>query len=76
MKPELIDFLVCPTCRNRLDLKILKKTQDDDIEEGNLKCRVCDSACPIQNGIPNLLPPDLRKTIESENEILPPPPVP
>ena len=59
MKQDLMDILVCPLCRGELTLDV--DSQDgDEIVSGSLHCAACDEAYPVEDGIPNLLPPDLR----------------
>ncbi|MDZ7728908.1 MAG: methytransferase partner Trm112 [Dehalococcoidia bacterium] len=59
MRRELVDILVCPTCKGHLDLKVFKETEGD-IVEGRFDCDPCNVSYPIDDGIPNMLPPDLR----------------
>jgi len=56
---ELMEILVCPTCRGNLDLSITKQ-EGDEIVEGVLTCTECGETYPIVNTIPNMLPPSLR----------------
>ena len=59
MKQDLMDILACPLCKGELTLKV--DSQDgDEIVSGSLHCAACDETYPIEDGIPNLLPPDLR----------------
>ena len=59
MKPELMDILACPVCKGHLTLTSTKE-QDGEIVEGSLHCGHCDENYPIEDSIPNLLPPELR----------------
>jgi uncharacterized protein YbaR (Trm112 family) len=59
MKATLLDILVCPLCKQPLELKATRE-EGDEIVEGSLRCTSCAERYPIQDGIPNLLPPDLR----------------
>lgn len=59
MKRDLMDILVCPLCRSELDLTVSKE-EEDEIVDGSLKCKACGETYPIENTIPNLLPPSLR----------------
>ncbi|MCL0028756.1 methytransferase partner Trm112 [Dehalococcoidia bacterium] len=59
MKRDLMDILVCPVCRSELDLTVSKE-EEDEIVDGSLKCKACGETYPIENTIPNLLPPSLR----------------
>lgn len=60
LKRKLMDILACPLCKGEL---ILKVTEEDEFEirSGTLYCSQCDEYYPIEDGIPNLLPPDIRE---------------
>ncbi len=58
VRRDLMDILVCPVCKSDLELKVTREAQE--IEEGELVCTKCSNRYPIEDGIPNLLPPDLR----------------
>ncbi|ATZ61042.2 MAG: methytransferase partner Trm112 [Methanosarcinales archaeon Met12] len=58
MKRELMDILACPMCKG--DLKLEVEEGDGEVITGTLCCTKCDEHYPIEDGIPNLLPPDLR----------------
>ncbi len=64
MKKSLLDILRCPECKGELTLTStnLDESPDEDtsqeIEEGTLLCKKCDIEYPIENGIPNMLPPE------------------
>lgn len=59
MRRDLMDILVCPLCKAELELSISAE-EGDEIVEGRLKCSACRETYPIEDGIPNMLPPDLR----------------
>ena len=59
MKPELMDLLACPVCKGELTLTVVSE-EDGEIVEGSLHCAHCDETYPIEDTIPNLLPPELR----------------
>lgn len=59
MRRKLMDILVCPECKGELSLKV-KVEEGDEIVEGSLTCRACNLTYPIQDTIPNMLPPSLR----------------
>jgi len=59
MKRELMDILVCPVCKGKLELKV-KEEDRKEIVSGSLYCPKCDVHYPIVDTIPNLLPPDQR----------------
>ncbi|MFP4654203.1 MAG: methytransferase partner Trm112 [Methanohalobium sp.] len=59
MKRKLMDILACPFCKGELVLKVTRE-YEHEIESGTLYCSLCDEYYPIEDGIPNLLPPDIR----------------
>ncbi len=59
MRPDLMDILVCPMCKAELELSI-RKQDGDEIVEGKLTCTECREDFLIEDGIPNMLPPDMR----------------
>jgi uncharacterized protein YbaR (Trm112 family) len=59
VKPELLDILCCPVCRGTLTLTVTAR-EGEEIERGVLRCVACQVDYPIEEGIPNLLPPDER----------------
>lgn len=59
MRPDLLEILCCPLCRGDLTLE-RRKTEGEEIVEGTLHCAACRVDYPIDDGIPNLLPPDQR----------------
>lgn len=60
VRTELLDILVCPLCKGELDLQA-EEERDGEVVRGRLVCRSCGERFPIEDGIPNLLPPDLRE---------------
>jgi uncharacterized protein YbaR (Trm112 family) len=59
MKRELLRILCCPMCKGKLVLEV-EGEEADEIIKGTFYCRVCNVYYPIDEGIPNLLPPELR----------------
>ena len=59
MKRELMDILACPMCKGKLELSP-EEESETEIITGSLHCPKCDEHYPIEDGIPNLLPPELR----------------
>ena len=59
MKEDLMDILVCPLCRGELVLTVDRR-DGDEVVEGSLRCSACPEVFPIEDTIPNLLPPELR----------------
>ena len=60
MKRELMDVLACPMCKGDLQLNV---TEEDGVEivSGSLYCPACNVYCPIEDTIPNLLPPEIEE---------------
>lgn len=58
MRRQLMDILVCPECRSELSLSVAEE-RDDEIVSGSLKCQSCGETYPIEDTIPNMLPPSL-----------------
>ena len=54
-----MDILVCPLCKGDLTLTV-DREEGDEITAGTLVCGQCNETYPIEDSIPNLLPPDLR----------------
>jgi len=59
MKESLMDVLCCPLDKADLELDVAER-DGEEILEGELICTECSEAYPIEDGIPNLLPPDMR----------------
>ena len=58
MKESIMEIIVCPVCKESLDLTVTEKT-DSEIMAGSLFCRKCNYTYSIKDSIPNLLPPDI-----------------
>jgi uncharacterized protein YbaR (Trm112 family) len=63
MKKDLMDILACPVCKEGLELCV-DSEEGDEVLEGTLLCAKCDESYPIADGIPNLLPPQMRAASE------------
>jgi uncharacterized protein YbaR (Trm112 family) len=59
MKEELMEILCCPVDKHELELNADSR-DDEEILSGTLVCTECGESYPIEDGIPNLLPPDMR----------------
>ncbi|MCD6453131.1 MAG: methytransferase partner Trm112 [Dehalococcoidales bacterium] len=57
MKKDLMDILVCPVCKGRLELSV-DEENETEVVSGSLYCPQCKVRYPISETIPNLLPPD------------------
>jgi uncharacterized protein YbaR (Trm112 family) len=60
MDKKLMDIICCPVCKGELELKVTNQ-EANEIIEGKLICHKCDFPYPIEEGIPNLLPPEYHK---------------
>ena len=61
MKESLLDIICCPEDKHELELSVEEREDDDEVIEGTLTGTECGEAYPIEDGIPNLLPPDMRE---------------
>ncbi len=59
MKKQLMDILVCPVCKSKLELTV-EKEEAQEVVTGSLFCQRCNLRYPITDSIPNLLPPEGR----------------
>lgn len=59
MKQSLMDIIRCPLDKQELELDATE-TDDEEVLVGTLTCTECGETYPIEDGIPNLLPPDMR----------------
>lgn len=62
MRKDLMDILACPVCKSPLELTV-EEEEGDEVIKGTLFCKKCDERYPIEDRIPNLLPPELRKSM-------------
>jgi len=60
MKESLLDIICCPLDKADLELEVDER-EGKEILEGSLICTECGETYPIEDGIPNLLPPDMRE---------------
>ncbi len=57
-----MEILACPVCKGELQLTV-EAEEGDEIFTGTLYCSTCDESYPIEDTIPNLLPPELRRQL-------------
>jgi len=58
MRKDLVQIVCCPVHKTPLKLDVGKQDEHGDILEGTLRCATCKFDYPIEEGIPNLLPPE------------------
>ncbi len=68
MKQKLINFLVCPTCRKSVTVKIKKKI-DSEIIEGLIKCDKCEDDFKITKGIPRFVVDKTKDFVKNRRRI-------
>lgn len=59
MKKDLMEILACPVCKGPLKLTV-EEEDEKEVITGSLHCESCSETYPIEETIPNLLPPELR----------------
>ncbi|WP_324757217.1 methytransferase partner Trm112 [Haloarcula montana] len=59
MKEDLMEIICCPLDKHDLELDVDER-DGEEILDGTLVCTECGERFPIEDGIPNLLPPDMR----------------
>lgn len=57
---ELMEIVCCPVDKEALELTVTER-DGEEIIEGELTCTECNAVYPIEDGIPNLLPPDMQE---------------
>jgi uncharacterized protein YbaR (Trm112 family) len=65
MRRDLMEILACPICKGELTLTATAE-ESGEVIAGSLHCAHCNETYPIEDGIPNLLPPDLRRAMASD----------
>jgi len=56
MRRDLMEILCCPVCKGDLTLKVDEES-GEEIVRGVLRCAHCKVDYPIEDTIPNLIPP-------------------
>ena len=59
MNKELMEIIACPMCKGELELRV-EAEDGEEVITGSLVCHQCDEVYPIEDAIPNLLPPNMR----------------
>jgi uncharacterized protein YbaR (Trm112 family) len=60
MDEDLMEILCCPLDKHELELEVDER-DEGEIVTGTLTCPECGTEYPIEDAIPNLLPPDMRE---------------
>ena len=55
MKRKLLDYLICPSCGEQLELTEVVVTEGQEIMQGRLACLACKTAFPIVRGVPRFV---------------------
>lgn len=55
-----MEIICCPIDKSDLELAV-EERDGEEIVSGTLTCTDCGEVYPIEDGIPNLLPPDMRE---------------
>ncbi|GAA5040643.1 methytransferase partner Trm112 [Haladaptatus pallidirubidus] len=55
-----MDIICCPLDKQELELDA-RQEEAEEVIFGTLTCTQCGERYPIEDGIPNLLPPDMRE---------------
>jgi uncharacterized protein YbaR (Trm112 family) len=61
---DLMDILCCPLDKSELELEADER-DGEEVVSGRLVCTECGETYAIEDGIPNLLPPDMREEGEA-----------
>lgn len=59
MRRKLLEILACPICKSDLEVEVHEENEEEIIS-GKLRCKKCNVEFLIEDGIPNMLPPELR----------------
>jgi len=62
MKESMMDILCCPMDKADLEREVGRE-DEDEIVAGTLTCTECGESYPIEEGVPNMLPPDMRDDV-------------
>ncbi|HET9477142.1 MAG TPA: methytransferase partner Trm112 [Dehalococcoidia bacterium] len=62
MRKDLVEILACPMDKSPLTLTV-EEEAGDEVIRGFLSCGKCGEKYPIEDRIPNLLPPDMREKV-------------
>ena len=60
MKRELMEILCCPVCKGNVTLTVTDEDDWDGITSGKIHCEKCNVDYPIEDGVPNMLPQNIK----------------
>lgn len=60
MRKSMMEIVVCPMDKNPLELTI-EQEDGDQVIQGYMTCTKCAEKYPIEDRIPNFLPPEMRQ---------------
>jgi uncharacterized protein YbaR (Trm112 family) len=63
MRKDMLDILACPLCKASLNLAV-EEEEGGEVICGYLTCSQCAERYPIEDSIPNLLPPEMRQAAQ------------
>ena len=66
MRHNLMDILVCPVTKSALTLEVTRE-ENGEVLDGTLRCEE-GHVFPIEDGIPNMLPPNIREQLDTDPE--------
>jgi uncharacterized protein YbaR (Trm112 family) len=58
MRKDLAAIVCCPVHKTSLELRVKEADAHGDVVTGTLWCSKCKFDYPVEQGIPNLLPPE------------------
>ena len=67
MHRDLMEILVCPVTKEPLEL-VVEEEEGEEVLRGHLYSESIDFRYPIEDGIPNLLPPEMQRAESGEGE--------
>ncbi len=56
MHKEHLHFLICPNCKNKLTIKVVKEEVIGKIKDGTLECLYCSQEYPVIDFVPRFVP--------------------
>jgi uncharacterized protein YbaR (Trm112 family) len=62
MRKDIVEILACPMDKSPLELSI-DEANGEEVIQGTLTCTQCGERYPIEDRIPNLLPPEMRADV-------------